>query len=53
LKWPEFDWITYFRDHPDNQDRGLIMPGGHPNEQGHEIIRDLLIPELDRVILAE
>ena len=53
LKWPEFDWITYFRDHPENQDRGLIMPGGHPNERGHKLIRDMLIPEIDRVILTE
>jgi hypothetical protein len=51
LVWPEFSWTHFFRDHPDNRDRGLIMPGGHPNEQGHEIIRDMLIPELDRVIL--
>jgi hypothetical protein len=53
LIWPDFAWTVYFRDHPHNRDRGLIMPGGHPNEQGHEIIRDLLIPEIDRVILAE
>ncbi len=51
LVWPDFAWSLYFRHHPDNQDRGLIMPGGHPNEQGHELIRDMLIPELDRVIL--
>jgi len=51
LVWPEFAWTRYFRDHPENQDRGLIMPGGHPNERGHELIRDMLIPELDRVIL--
>jgi len=53
LVWPDFAWTEYFRDHPDNRDRGLIMPGGHPNEKGHEIIRDMLIPEVDRVILAE
>jgi hypothetical protein len=53
LAWPDFAWTHYFRDHPANRDRGLIMPGGHPNERGHEIIRDRLIPELDRVILAE
>ena len=52
LVWPDFAWTVYFRDHPDNRYRELIMPGGHPNEKGHEIIRDLLIPELDRVILA-
>ena len=52
LIWPDFAWTLYFREHPQNRDRGLVMPGGHPNEQGHEIIRDLLIPEIDRVILA-
>ena len=53
LIWPDFAWTLYFREHPDNRDRGLIMPGGHPNERGHELIRDRLIPEIDRVILAE
>jgi hypothetical protein len=53
LVWPEFAWTLYFRDHPGNQQRELIKPGGHPNELGHEIIRDMLIPETDRVILAE
>jgi hypothetical protein len=52
LVWPDFAWTEYFRDHPANRDRGLIMPGGHPNETGHEIIRDMLIPETDRVILT-
>jgi hypothetical protein len=53
LVWPEFAWTMHFREHPDNQDRGLIMPGGHPNEKGHELIRDMLLPETDRVILTE
>jgi len=53
LLWPDFAWTLYFRDHPGNQNRELIMPGGHPNEKGHEIIREQLIPEIDRVILAE
>jgi hypothetical protein len=51
--WPDHNWILFFRDHPDNQRRELIHPNGHPNEKGHEIIRDLLIPEIDRVILTE
>jgi hypothetical protein len=51
LVWKEFAWTTYFRDHPQNQERQLIMPGGHPNERGHELIRDMLIPEVARVIL--
>jgi hypothetical protein len=52
LIWPDFAWTIYFRDHPGNQNRELVMPGGHPNESGHELIRDRLIPELDRVILV-
>jgi len=51
LKWPDFAWTIHFRNHPRNQDRSLIKPGGHPNELGHELIRDMLIPELDPVIL--
>lgn len=51
LVWPDFAWTIYFRDHPENQDRSLVMPGGHPNERGHELIRDRLIPEIDRVII--
>lgn len=53
LVWPKFDWITYFRDHPDNKNRELIRPGGHPNEKGHAIICSRLIPEIDRVKLVE
>lgn len=52
IPWPNHNWILYFRDHPGNQKRELIFPGGHPNEKGHEIIRDLLIPEVDRAIIA-
>jgi hypothetical protein len=51
LIWPGFSWTMYFRDHQNNQKRELIKPGGHPNEKGHEIIRDLLIPEIDRVTM--
>jgi len=49
LVWPDFAWTLYFRDHPENQNRGLIMPGGHPNEKGHELIRDMLISEIDKL----
>jgi hypothetical protein len=52
LHWPDFCWTLHFRDHPGNQKRELIMPGGHPNEKGHELIRDLLIPEIDRVTMS-
>ncbi len=53
VTWPDFAWTLHFRDRPDNQNRELIMPGGHPNEKGHQIIRDMLIPEIDRVILSK
>jgi hypothetical protein len=50
---PDHYWTIYFRDHPGNQNRELIKSGGHPNEKGHEIIRDRLITEIDRAILAQ
>lgn len=53
VPWPDHNWILYFRDHPGNQKRELIYPGGHPNERGHEIIRDMLISEIDRVTMSE
>ena len=31
----------------------LLAPGGHPNVAGHDWIAELLIPEIDRAILAE
>jgi hypothetical protein len=33
--------------------RDIFAEGGHPNEVGHELIRDLLITEIDRAILAK
>ena len=53
LIWPKQNFCQYFLDRTDNQDRRYYKPGGHPNEIGHEIIRDLLIPEIDRVTLGE
>jgi len=53
LVWPDFAWTLYFREHAGNRARELIMPGGHPNEKGHQLIRDMLIPETDRVILTQ
>ena len=52
LIWPDQAWTLYFRDHPDNANRALVKAGGHPNEMGHTIIRDLLIPEIDRVTMS-
>ena len=45
--WPGFCTTMWFRNHPGNQRRELIMPGGHPNEMGHKMIRDKLISTLD------
>jgi len=53
LIWPGFNFIRFFLDHQANQDRKWYMPDGHPNEMGHTIIRDLLIPEIDRVTMLE
>jgi hypothetical protein len=44
-------YTIHFRDRPDNRNRELYCENGHPNEHGHEIIRDQLIPEIDRAIL--
>jgi hypothetical protein len=45
--WPDFSTTMWFRDHPGNQQRELIMPGGHPNLLGHEMIKDKLISTID------
>lgn len=45
--WPGFSTTLWFRDHPENQRRELIKPGGHPNEQGHRMIADKLILTID------
>ena len=49
VPWPDFNWILFFRDHHGNQNRELICKNGHPNEKGHELIRDMLIPEIDKL----
>jgi len=49
---PDFNWVTYFRDHPGNQKRELIKSGGHPNENGHVLIKELLLPEIEHAILT-
>jgi hypothetical protein len=49
--WPDFSLTMWFRDHPGNQNRELIMPGGHPNETGHQMVANKLISEIDRAIL--
>ncbi len=50
---PHDSFGKFFWEHPGNRNRELIMPGGHPNEKGHEIIRDMLIIDIDRAILSK
>jgi hypothetical protein len=50
---PEFSWTMHFRDREDNRRRELIMPGGHPNELGHQIVRDRLISQIDSCTMYE
>jgi hypothetical protein len=45
--WPNFSTTMWFRDHPGNQSRELIFPGGHPNEIGHKMITEKLISTID------
>lgn len=49
--WPDFSLTMWFRDHANNRNRELIMPGGHPNETGHQMVADKLISDIDRAIL--
>ena len=50
---PDFAWTVHFRDRLDNQKRELIMPGGHPNEIGHQVVRDRLISQIDSCTMYE
>ena len=45
--WPGFSTTMWFRDMPGNQRREMIMPGGHPNEDGHVLVADKLISTID------
>ena len=47
LLWPEHGLASFVKDNPE-----LLAPNKHPNERGHAVIRDHLIPEIERVILA-
>ena len=51
LLWPDLGLQLMFSKLPHRQH--LLAPGGHPNVAGHDWIAKLLIPEIDRVILAE
>jgi hypothetical protein len=47
LIWPDQSLNSFIYPSPP-----LMAPHGHPNEAGHKVIRDHLIPEIERVILA-
>jgi len=46
--WDGEDTTTWFRDHPANQRRELIKEVGHPNEIGHEMIKNRLISSIEK-----
>ena len=48
---PNFSLVTWFRDMPENRNREMIKPDGHPNEAGHTLIRDRLISQIDSCIM--
>jgi hypothetical protein len=49
--WPDFSTTIWFRNHPGNQQRELVKPGGHPNEIGHKMIAEKLISTIDDVTM--
>lgn len=51
MLWPDSSLSMWFRDHPDNQNRALIMPDGHPNELGHQMVAEKLISAIDCAII--
>jgi len=46
--WDNEDTVTWFRDHPGNQKEQIIKSGGHPNEIGHEMIKNRLISTIEK-----
>jgi len=50
LLWPERNWCNWIVHHPEKET--ITAPEGHPNEIGHQMIKDQLIPEIDSVILT-
>lgn len=51
LLWPDSGLQVFFDQEPHRED--FLCPMGHPNEQGHRIIADRLITEIDRAIITE
>jgi hypothetical protein len=50
---PDFAWVPWFFQHPGNQKRELIKSDGHPNEIGHNLIKDRLISLIDSCTMYE
>jgi len=50
LLWPERNYCNWIVHHPEKEK--ITAPDGHPNEIGHQMIKDQLIPEIDSVILT-
>ena len=50
LLWQDRALQTFFDHLPDA--KSYICAHGHPNEKGHRLIADSLIPEIDRVIMS-
>lgn len=48
---PDQSLNRWLQSHPDRST--LFAPHGHPNEKGHKVIRDHLIIEIDRAIIAQ
>lgn len=51
LIWPQQSLNHLLYSQPDHST--LFAPQGHPNEKGHKVIRDHLIIEIDRAIIAQ
>lgn len=51
LIWPGKSLVSMLNQRSDRS--SILAKKGHPNELGHQIIKDLLIDEIDRVILSE
>ena len=51
LLWPDSYLSKLLQNLPNSQ--MMFSPNGHPNANGHEVIRDHLITEIDCAILAQ
>ena len=51
LLWPNTSLGLLLNQQPNKNE--LFAPMRHPNEKGHEVVRDLLINEIERAIIAQ